>query len=216
VRPSKRLGRAAVAAVFVASCLLAAADVDAQGFQHDTSLPIEITADRLEVVQPDRVATFTGNVDAIQGDLVLRADELRVHYSGGEQAGSAEQAGAIRRIEASGNVFLSSPRETAEGDAGVYDVASNSVTLDGEVVLTRGENVIRGRHLEIDLVSGRARVVGAATAAEGAAPGERVRAIFTPSEDAPEDEGAPEGGDGGEVAPQAPPRPPGAKPSATE
>jgi lipopolysaccharide export system protein LptA len=183
VRPGPCAGWALAAPVLVALCL-AAADLDAQGFQQDTSLPIEITADTLEVVQPDQVATFTGNVDAVQGDLVLRADQLRVHYSGNQQEGGS--SGAIRRIEASGNVFLSSPRETAEGDIGVYDVASSSVTLDGAVVLTRGENVIRGEHLEIDLVTGRARVVGAGTSAEGAPPGERVRAIFTPAEDEPD------------------------------
>jgi lipopolysaccharide export system protein LptA len=211
VRPGTLVGRAPVASVLLASCLVAPADLDAQGFQHDTSLPIEITADTLEVVQPDRVATFTGNVDAVQGDLVLRADELRVHYSGNEQGGgNAEETGAIRRIEATGNVFLSSPRETAEGDAGVYDVASSSVTLDGAVVLTRGENVIRGQHLEIDLVTGRARVLGAATSAEGAAPGERVRAIFTPAEDEPEAESAPPADDGGADGQDAPPRAPGA------
>jgi lipopolysaccharide export system protein LptA len=207
VRPGTLVGRAPVASVLLASCLVAPADLDAQGFQHDTSLPIEITADTLEVVQPDRVATFTGNVDAVQGDLVLRADELRVHYSGNEQGGgNAEETGAIRRIEATGNVFLSSPRETAEGDAGVYDVASSSVTLDGAVVLTRGENVIRGQHLEIDLVTGRARVLGAATSAEGAAPGERVRAIFTPAED--EGDSAPPADGGGAGVQEAPSRPP--------
>lgn len=192
MRPGSSLGWAPGAPILLAFCLVAAADLDAQGFQQDTSLPIEITADTLEVVQPDRVATFTGNVDAVQGELVLRADELRVHYSGNQQdEGGSGQTGAISRIEATGNVFLSSPRETAEGEAGIYDVAGSSVTLDGAVVLTRGENVIRGQHLEIDLVTGRARVVGAGTSAEGAAPGERVRAIFTPAEDAPEAESPP-------------------------
>jgi lipopolysaccharide export system protein LptA len=187
VRPGPCVGWALGAPLLLTFCL-AAADLDAQGFQQDTSLPIEITADTLEVVQPDRIATFTGNVDAVQGELVLRADELRVFYSGDQQEGGS--SGAIRRIEASGNVFLSSPRQTAEGDVGVYDVASSSVTLDGTVVLTQGENVIRGEHLDIDLATGRAQVVGAGTSAEGAAPGERVRAIFTPADDAPDAPGA--------------------------
>jgi lipopolysaccharide export system protein LptA len=153
-----------------------------QPFQHDSSLPIEITADLLEVEQRDRIATFTGNVDAVQGELVLSADKLRVFYSGNDQAGEAAPGatGSIRRIEAEGNVFITSPAETAQGETGVYDVADNSLSLDGSVVLTRGDNVIRGDQLEIDLVSGRSRVTAAAPSDEGGGPRDRVRALFTP------------------------------------
>lgn len=189
------LGRAAAAPCVALTCLALATALEAQTFQHDTSLPIEITADTLEVVQTDQVAIFTGNVDAVQGDLVLRSNKLRVHYRGEEGGQTAGEAGSIRRIEATGNVFLSSPRETAEGDVGVYDVASSSVTLDGTVVLTRGENVIHGQHLEIDLVSGRARVTGAGADTAAAEAGERVRAIFTPADDAQDEpDEAPAGG----------------------
>jgi lipopolysaccharide export system protein LptA len=158
----------------------------AQALEHDTSLPIEITADRLEVAQKERVATFTGNVDAVQGELVLSADKLRVfYYDRGEEAPpSAASSGSIRRIEAEGNVFVSSPRETAQGRLGVYDVASNQLTLEGAVVLTQDANVVRGERLEIDLVSGQSRVL-AATSAEGGAPPQRVRAIFTPQNATP-------------------------------
>ncbi|MGI9449125.1 MAG: LptA/OstA family protein, partial [Geminicoccaceae bacterium] len=51
-----------------------------QSIDRDQTLPIEISADSLEVAQEDRIATFAGNVDAIQGDLVLSADTLKVHY----------------------------------------------------------------------------------------------------------------------------------------
>ncbi|HEY7598556.1 MAG TPA: LptA/OstA family protein, partial [Candidatus Limnocylindrales bacterium] len=126
--------------------------------------------------------TFTGNVDAVQGDMVLSADRLRVYYDGDEQNAAPGPAGtgSIRRIEAEGNVLMSSPRETAQGEAGVYDVAASQVTLDGAVVLTRGDNVIRGQRLEVDLASGRSRVFAAVPSTEGGAPPQRVRALFTP------------------------------------
>lgn len=158
----------------------------AQSLQHDTGLPIEITADALEVLQADRVATFTGNVDAVQGELVLSADQLRVHYRSGDEpeeeaAAAQDNSGTIRRIEALGNVFLTSPQETAQGEVGVYDVAGNQVTLEGSVVLTRDDNVIRGQRLEMDLATGRSRMLAAVPSGEGGAPPERVRAIFTPA-----------------------------------
>ena len=59
--------------------------------------PIEIQADRLEVDQDDELATFSGNVDAVQGELSLRAERLRVFYTeqGQQPAGAAagERAG---------------------------------------------------------------------------------------------------------------------------
>ena len=92
---------------------------------------------------------------------------------------------SIRRIEADGNVLMSSPRETAQGDAGVYDVSASQVTLDGAVVLTRGDNVIRGQRLEVDLASGRSRVFAAVPSTEGGTAPQRVRALFTPDEVGP-------------------------------
>jgi lipopolysaccharide export system protein LptA len=181
-----------------------------QSFQHDSKLPIEITSDSLEVVQDEQIATFLGNVDAVQGDLVLTSDELRVHYRGsGEAAGVT--AGSIRRIEAMGNVFLSSPEETAQGDFGVYDVDGALLTLEGSVVLTRDENVVRGQRLEIDLATGRSQMFAAVPSTAGGTPGQRVKAVFVPPPEPVEPAAGPAGdassGDG-PGAPQVPPSPP--------
>jgi lipopolysaccharide export system protein LptA len=201
----------------VALTLLAApAAVRAQVSQHDTSLPIEITADQLEVAQQEQLATFTGNVDAVQGEMVLSADQLRVFYygDGQDEARPAGSSGSIRRIEAEGNVFLSSPRETAQGKVGVYDVASNQLTLEGAVVLTQDENVVRGERLEIDLVSGRSRMLAAVAASEGAEPAQRVRAIFTPEQANPA--AGPVADDADPQVDPEPAVPPAAKPPATQ
>jgi lipopolysaccharide export system protein LptA len=151
-----------------------------QGLQHDSKLPIEITADSLEVMQNQQIATFLGNVDAVQGDLVLTSDQLRVHYRGGGESEPGVTAGSIRRIEAMGNVFMSSPEETAQGEFGVYDVDGALLTLEGSVVLTRDENVVRGERLEIDLATGRSQMFAAVPSTAGGAPGQRVKAVFVP------------------------------------
>ncbi len=156
-----------------------------QSLNHDKAKPIEISADSLEVAQEQQIATFQGNVDAVQGDLVLSAETLKVHYAGkNSTAGlAAGTGGAINRIVASGDVILSSPDETAEGDTGIYNVATQLITLTGDVVLTRGDNVLRGERLELDLTTGKSRMVGT-TGAEGAEDvalsSGRVKALFTP------------------------------------
>jgi lipopolysaccharide export system protein LptA len=162
----------------------AAAWAQPAGFAgHDEAAPIEITADELEVRQRAGVATFRGDVDAVQGDLTLSARSLDVFYgdegepaSGGDSgAGGAAAMGEIRRVEAHGDVVVSSPREIARGDEGIYDLTTRRITLTGDVVLTRDDNVLRGNRLEIDLASGVSRL--RAAGADG-----RVRARFAPAE----------------------------------
>ena len=150
------------------------------GAKHDTSLPIEITADSLEVKQKEQRAIFHGNVEAVQDDMVLRADVLTVHYRERDQGGAPTEGGdepAIKRIDAEGNVFITSPDETAQADAGVYDVDQGTIVLTGAVILTRGEHVIRGDRAEIDLETGESRVL---SAAGGPAESGRVRSVFVP------------------------------------
>ncbi len=144
-------------------------EVGAQAGEHDVDQPIEINADSLEVLQKDQRAVFRGNVDARQGRLRLKADELEVHYLSKAEGGQV--GGAITRIDARGNVLVSSPTETAQGDAGVYDVTAKAITLTGKVVLTRGDNVIRGQRLVLDLATGKSRIEGG---------GGRVRGYFVP------------------------------------
>lgn len=140
---------------------------------HDPSLPIEIAADQLTVEQAKRQAVFAGNVEAVQGDVTLRAERLVVHYDlGSEQTASR----AVRRIEAAGDVVIASPEESAKADRAVYDVQAGTIVLEGSVVLARGEDVVRGGRLDIDL--------RAQTAVMQAAGQERVRALFHASEPA--------------------------------
>lgn len=144
------------------------------GKSYDTSLPIEITADTLEVDQESQIAIFTGNVDAVQGKLNLRADLLKVHYRTKDDGENS-----ISKIEAEDNVFLSSPTETAQGNRGIYDIETEKVHLFGSVVLTRGKNVIKGDRLVLDLTTGKSKVESAAAAAGGQ---ERVKALFVPKQ----------------------------------
>ena len=140
---------------------------------HDSSLPIAITSDTLEVQRENQVAIFRGNVDAVQGEMNLRADTLVVRY---ETGGEGNQE--ISRIEAEGNVFVSSPSETASGDEGVYNVVDGVVELVGSIVLTRGDNVIRGDRVELNLTTGESRV-----SSDGPVGGSgRVKGLFVPKQ----------------------------------
>jgi lipopolysaccharide export system protein LptA len=142
--------------------------------------PVEIVSDQLVVDQEQNLATFTGNVDAVQGDLRLRSDRLLVYYDQGGNGGDAGgESQGIRRLEAMGNVVLIRPGETSKGDQGTYEPATGLFTLTGNVVLTRGQSVIRGARLESNQRTGVSTVVAAEPGA-ARRPEQRVRALFTP------------------------------------
>ena len=176
--------RARIALFFALAIILSAAglkpalaQLEDLGGKHDSQAPIEITADTLEVRQSENLAIFRGDVDAIQGDMLLKADVLVVHYRDNSESPDAPR---ISQIDAEGNVFVSSPNETAQGERGVYDVDNKKIWLSGNVILTQGENIIQGDELELDLVSGKSKVMSAASEN-----GERkrVHGLFVPKKE---------------------------------
>lgn len=149
------------------------------GFKIDASLPIEISADSLEVRQDQQTAVFTGAVDARQGEVRMQAERLTVTYDPESQ--DQGQAGAIRRVRADGSVFVSSAEGSAEGNWADYDVASGVITMGDTVTLTQGvENVLAGGQLRIDLNTGFASIRSGAIRADGSK--ERVQGLFFPAQ----------------------------------
>lgn len=166
--------------IFVVVMLMVpgAAPANAQ-FESDSSAPVEITADSMEWLNTEQIAIARGDADAIQGRYHLHADVLTAHL--GEGDGGARDK--IRLIEADGNVRLSTPTETALGETGDYDVERKMVVLEGGVVLTQGETVMRGERLVMDLNTGRSTLEGTPTAEAQPAPtasGGRVSVILHP------------------------------------
>lgn len=146
------------------------------GGKHDSSKPIEINADSLEVLQKDQQAIFRGNVVAVQGQINLRSEKMTVFYR--EKGGAG--ANGIAKIIVEGKVFMATPQETAQGEKGIYDVDRKEITLLNNVVLTRDKNVLKGSRLDYNLGSGRSIVTGGVSA-QGAKTGGRVRGLFVPN-----------------------------------
>ncbi len=149
----------------------------------DTSLPIEITADNLKVLQKDQVAVFEGKVEAIQGNIRLTSDKMTVFYRGGGEEKKAAGQPAVSKIIVEGNVFLANPRETAKGREGVYDVDRTMVTLSGDVVLTRDKNVLNGNKLVYNMDTGKSELFGGSGEVKPdgtTTSGGRVKGLFVP------------------------------------
>jgi lipopolysaccharide export system protein LptA len=165
-----------------------------QGFSTNRDQPVHIEATTLEVREKDKVATFSGNVRVVQGDTGLRCKSLLVFYEQGDEDGDKGNKGnkankgkpmqaatpgpggeqKIKKLEARGGVVVTQKEQTATGDLGLFDMRANTVTLTGNVVMTQGQNVLRGDRLVVDLTSGVSRV-------ESSKNGQgRVQGLFQP------------------------------------
>lgn len=122
--------------------------------------PIRVNADRSEVMERERRVVLIDNVDIQQGDARLRADRVTLNYSGSSGSGDTTTSGMagfgdISSLEAVGEVFYVTPELKATGDRGVYEARTDTITLTGDVVLIRGEDVATGEQLVMRLSEGR-------------------------------------------------------------
>jgi lipopolysaccharide export system protein LptA len=140
-----------------------------QGFSQNRDEPVRIRAASLEVREKDKMATFTRDVHVLQGDTEMRCKTLVVFYEEETTPQPSKQASArpmkaaepgpsgdrqIRLIEAKGNVVVVQKDQNAAGDAATFNMRENTVTLVGNVVVTRGADVLRGQRLVVNLTSG--------------------------------------------------------------
>ena len=114
--------------------------------------PIDISADRLEIFDKDKLATFSGNVKADQDGLNLTSDHLQIRYEGDANATLGSSQTAITTIEARDNVAMTSPdKRRATSDRLVLDNQTREVTLEGNVTLYQGDNRLQGHKLLVNL-----------------------------------------------------------------
>jgi lipopolysaccharide export system protein LptA len=151
--------------------------------------PIDVTSDTLEVIQPQHVRIYTGNVEAIQDDMRIRSPKIFIYTKDKPTAGAPKAAAStgsdgdnsIDHMDAEGPVYFVTPTQNARGDHGHYDGPTNTITLDGHVVLAQGKSVGKGDHLIINRTTG---VYDLTSDHPKTATG-RIRTILYPQEQTP-------------------------------
>ena len=127
--------------------------------------PIYINSERTESLERERKVLLVGNVDIQQGDARLRADTVTMIFAE-RPAGSADTTGVgsgcgqIQTMVAEGNVFYITADMKAKGDRGVYDAASDVITMTGNVALMRERDVAEGAVLRVEIGNRRTTLDG--------------------------------------------------------
>ena len=154
-----------------------------------TATDVVTARDSLEWYEQKQVAVARGDAVVVRGEKRIRADVLTAYMvkdNGKPRTGkgsvkpASDELGAgashIARIDAQGNVIVSTGTDVARGDYGVYDARTGIVTLLGHVTITRGRDVIHGQYAVVDLNRNVSRIMSVPRRPGGKAP--RVEGIF--------------------------------------
>ncbi|MBI1243542.1 MAG: hypothetical protein GC202_00920 [Alphaproteobacteria bacterium] len=158
--------------------------------------------DSLEYWSQRDIAVARGNAMVVSADRRMSADVMTAHFIQNQPAPAARQTAGTRntragqrqsaapakaedesdrklsRIEAFGNVFVSTPTEIARGDRGIYNMQTGIAQLAGNVRLTRGDNQMAGDFAEVNTNTGISKLL--ARPAEGG--NGRVRGLLAPQQ----------------------------------
>ena len=164
----RRLAKAPLRLVAILSSLIAAV-ADAAEPGQASAVPagaIAIEAERgIEWQRNARIVIARGNATARRGDTTLRADVLTARYRD-KPDGSVE----VWRIDADGDVRVSSPERKAAGERGTYEIDAGKMSLSGGnrvTVTTPGAEITARQRIDYDIASKTLVARGDATVVEG-------------------------------------------------
>lgn len=126
--------------------------------------PIKIKSDSLLTDNGKKMATFTGNVIARQGDMTIYADRLVVSYS--------EESGDVSSAEVFGNVRIIQGERRAQADHGIYDAINARIVLDGNPKVFQKSDTISGHVITYYLDQDKSEVTSGVNS--------RVEAVIRP------------------------------------
>jgi lipopolysaccharide export system protein LptA len=101
--------------------------------------PVEVTSDNgIEWQRGNQVMIATGNAKASRGTSHIEADTLRAYYKKNKKGGSG-----LSRLDAVGQVIITSPTQRITGETGVYDLEQAIIVVTGKkVTLISGKDKI--------------------------------------------------------------------------
>jgi len=163
----------AALALMAAMPVLDSSDALAQGLGFGSKgSPVNIESDELEINEKKGTAIFTGRVEANQDKFRLSSASLEVFYNSNKEKGPTK----VTQMEALGNVVIITKAQKITGSKAFFDMLKDTVTVTGDVVVTQGQNVIRGQKLLVDQKTGKTRFLSSSSSSSG-----RVRGLFLPS-----------------------------------
>ena len=96
---------------------------------------VVITADKLEYSNKDKIAIYTGKVEAIKGNIKLNADMMRIFL---------DDKGDVSKIIAIGNVYFEQENKWGKGKGAEYYKDKDLIILRKDAEVHQDKNVVEG------------------------------------------------------------------------
>ncbi len=125
--------------------------------QDDTN--VNISADEMEVFDTEHQTVFRGNVVANQTAQQIKADQMTVTSADVKQDDGTMKS-VPNLMDARGHVTITSKGQLITGDASLYHIRANTMTVTGNVTIVQGKNVIKGQKLDLDLKTNHMQMTG--------------------------------------------------------
>lgn len=135
--------------------------------------------DALEYSQRTSEAKAIGAAVATRNQNQVEADLLHAFFKK-----NAQDKLELEHVEGHGNVIVTTPAETAQGDRGFYYDKDQFVILEGNVRIVRCDGQINGQYGEVKLDTGISKVLSVSPHEEQPSPQkrERVHVLILPKE----------------------------------
>ncbi|QQG37320.1 MAG: ostA-like family protein [Micavibrio aeruginosavorus] len=157
-------------------------------YEIDSGMAV-MTGQALKMTAPNQILTARDKFEygvtegrlSAYGDVVvtrpndkMQADKASAFFSQDAQGADRRK---LERLEAEGNVIITTATETLRGDRGIYNAGTNIAEVTGNVKIIRGPNVLEGNRAEINLTTNVSRMFGNQT---GSGNSGRVKGVFYP------------------------------------
>jgi lipopolysaccharide export system protein LptA len=123
------------------------------------SLPVEVEANEMEIIDVDKQAIFRGRVEAVRDGERIRSDVMTVFYADVKQPDGTSKS-QVSKLDATGNVTITTKKQTITGDWAKMDILANTLLVGGSVKLVEGKTTLSGEKLTVDLNTERTRMSG--------------------------------------------------------
>ncbi len=148
-----------------------------------------MTGQNLRLQTPEQVITakdrFEYDLNKNQVHAIGRAriqqdqDTMSAHKITAILEQNANGETVLKSVKAYQNVVIQTPEETLRGNNGTYDAQSNIAEITGDVIVTRGQNILEGDRAQVNLTTNVSKMFGGApNPVNGKS---RVRGTFFPS-----------------------------------
>lgn len=147
--------------------------------------PITITSDNLEYQYKDGIVIYRGDVLAVQGDVKVKSNELRITLvKSDDQKGKGAKSPAsdlddanaskLQSVVAIGNVRIDQGESWAVGGKATFEQSNRTLVLTENPVLHNGPNEIVGDRVVVYLDENRSIVEGGR---------KRIKAVLFPNKE---------------------------------